>query len=456
MIAFLRKLFGLDPTPGKPARDAAFASLNRHAPVKEPAPGAPSRDENTPTTVMCREAVLDREQKVAGYQFLHHEGTRHRLHNRSRSIRHIYAEVLVRSLVQFSVDRLLGHRMAFLDVPDSFLGHPSLAELDGKRMVLVLEAHDDEGAPDEAQLREWIVALRQRGVRFGLMCDHLSPRLAPLLADADFLVFTQSEEDPGSLARRMNALHSANANAALLVRNLASHDEFNLVSKLSTRYFQGPFVTSREPWESHELGPNTARLADLLARLKRDAETQELAEALKHDGALSVRLLRYINSAAVGLPEKVTSFERALQLLGRDKLHRWLTLLMLSADNSSPRAAAVLESAMVRARMMELLGRQEPPEIRDGLFMTGLLSLIDVVLELPMGEAMVAFAPSPDITAAILDGEGRLADLLALARACEQSDPTALAAAAEHSGIDAEAASRCHFEALAWALEVSE
>jgi len=251
-------------------------------------------------------------------------------------------------------------------------------------------------------------------------------------------------------------MHSARPEAAILVRDLASHDDFNLVAKLGASVFQGRFVTARESWDQSELGPNTARLADLLARLRRDADTREIAEALKRDGALSVRLLRYINSAAVGLHEKVTSFERAVQLLGRAKLERWLMLLMLSADGNSPRSAAVLEGAMVRARMMELLGQNEAPAVRDELFMTGLLSLIDVVLEMPLERAMEAFDPAPPIRQAIMAGEGRLAELLALARACEEADAAALDDAAEQCGITPERAGLCHVEALAWALEMGE
>ena len=67
------------------------------------------------------------------------------------------------------------------------------------------------------------------------------------------------------------------------MRELSSFEEFHLCEKLGVTHFQGPFVTSREPWESHQLGPSTARLADLLARLKREADTRELAAVLRDE-----------------------------------------------------------------------------------------------------------------------------------------------------------------------------
>ncbi|MCB1888634.1 MAG: HDOD domain-containing protein [Rhodocyclaceae bacterium] len=450
MLKILKTLFGVQ----KPRADA-----RRRAAPADPPPGAvpdtPPPDADNPPPVLCREAVLDRRQALVGYQFTHHEGTRARSRDRGSAIRHVYAEVLVRSLSAFGVDRSLGRRLAFVDLPDTFLDHASLDEVAATNLVVLPQAHDD-AMPDAGALAARVAQLRARGMRFALASDHLARHHEPLLAHADFLVFRSTGDDPESLARHLHHMHAARPEAAILMRELASHDDFNLSAKLGASLFQGRFVTAREPWEQSELGPNSARLADLLARLRRDAETREIAEALKRDGALSVRLLRYINSAAVGLHEKVTSFERAVQLLGRARLERWLMLLMLSADGNSPRSAAVLEGAMVRARMMELLGQDEAPAVRDEHFMTGLLSLIDVVLEMPLDSAMAAFDPAPPIRQAIVDGEGRLADLLALARACEEADASALDEAAARCGLTPERAGLCHVEALAWALEMGE
>ncbi len=449
MLKILKTLFGAQ----KPRADA------RRDETPPPPPEPPGADVpaqgDAPPPVLCREAILDRRQSLVGYQFTHHEGTRARSRHRGVGIRHVYAEVLVRSLSAFGVDRGLGRRLAFIDLPDTFLGHASLDEVAASNLVVVPQAHEDAN-PDAGTLATRVAALKARGMRFALPSDHLARHHEPLLPHADFLVFQSAGDDPEALARHLHHMHAARPEAAILMRDLASHDDFNLSAKLGASLFQGRFVTAREPWTQSELGPNTARLADLLTRLRRDAETREIAEALKRDGALSVRLLRYINSAAVGLHEKVTSFERAVQLLGRAKLERWLMLLMLSADGNSPRSAAVLEGAMVRARMMELLGKDDPPALRDELFMTGLLSLIDVVMEMPIERAMEAFDPAPPIRQAIVEGKGRLADLLALSRACEEADADALDAAAERCGLTPERAGLCHIEALAWALEMSD
>jgi EAL and modified HD-GYP domain-containing signal transduction protein len=127
---------------------------------------------------------------------------------------------------------------------------------------------------------------------------------------------------------------------------------------------------------------------------------------------------------------------------------------MYGADTGSARSAAVLENALVRARLMELLGEGRSAPERDALFLVGLLSLVDVILQVPMEEAMASLATAPEIEAAVVRGEGPMADLLRVAIACERGSPDALAAAAEHCGIPPAVANRRHLDAFTWALEL--
>ncbi len=452
MFKLIKRLFGGAATPA--SGDKEFAALNRQAPIK-PSEGQTAADGAHPEGFVCRETVLGRDQRVAGYHFLLHQATRARLASRSRRIHHVYAEVLVRNLIKIDVGRLLGHRLAFFEVPDSFLEHEALTELPPENAVLTLVALPDPGGPTPAQVIEQVRALRTRGYRFAVNAMAPEAPGAYLLAEADFVIVRADQADPKRLRDFTEALARADSRRQWLARELPSHDEFRLCFNLGASYFQGPFITRREDWSGNSLGPNSARIADLLSRLRRDVDTREIAEVLKQDPALSLRLIRYINSASIGLREEITSIERALLQLGREKLYRWLSLLLYGADNRNPASSALLESALVRARMLELLGEEQPAATRDALFLVGLLSLVDAVLQVPMPVALAQLAASPEIEAAVARGEGDMAELLALAVACEGGDAQAVNAAAERCGVSAADASEAHVQALAWALEVT-
>ena len=446
------------PPPAVPATptqdDAGFRKLNRDAPLRAGQPAEALAGE--PATFLCREVIFGRNQRIAGYQFMLQEGARARIRHSTRRVHHLYAEVLVRSLASADIGELLGHRVAFIDVPDSFLADPSLARLPARNVVLVPTLHADPGAPEPDALRHTVEQLRQRGFRIGLLDPTVMTEFTHLLPQADFIVVQAGGLDARRGLQLSNIALEIAPNARLLIRELPSIEEFRFCYKLGATLFQGPFVTSREDWRERELPPNSARIGTLIARLRADASTHELADLLKQDAALSLRLLRYINSAANMLPQPASSIEHALTLLGRDKLYRWLILLICSAGSNGERGGAALEIALVRGRMMELLGATRPPADREALFLVGLLSLVDVILQVPMEKALAPLALGADIDAALRGNSGPLQPLLALAIACERSDGEHLRDAAERCAITPDQASDCHMQALSWAIQIQD
>ncbi|ENO87345.1 EAL and HDOD domain-containing protein [Thauera linaloolentis] len=436
-----------------------FEQLNRNAPLREAAAGeGQGEDGGAIATYLCREAVLGRDQRITGYQFMLHEGTRNRIRHSSRRVHHLYAEVLVRNLVSADIGRLLGHRVAFIDVPDSFLSHPCLADLPAQNIVLVPTPHAEDKGPQIEVLGETMARLRQAGFRFGLPDPMIISEFTPLLPLADAIILRAPTLDARRGLQLSRLLADAAPQARLLVRDLPSLEDFRFAFKMGASLFQGPFITSREDWAERDLGPNTARIATLIGRLRTDGDTREISALLKQDGALSLRLLRYVNSAASTHPEPIASIEHALAMLGHDRLYRWLVLLACSTDGSNGRAAAALETALVRARMMELLAEEQPLARRESLFLVGLLSLADVIMQVPLDKALAPLALAPEVTLALKKGEGPLSPLLELAMACERgnADREHLQQAAERCGVTPDRASHCHIQALLWAMDIQQ
>lgn len=437
----------------RPSEAEGFRRLDREAPLR--AASADDAEAAGSATFLCREAVLGRNQRIAGYQFMLRDGTHAHIRHHSRNIHHVYAEVLVRSLINADIGTLLGERLAFIDLPDSFLSHPSLAGLPARNMAIVPMALPDSGAPDAAALGTTVAALRARGLRLALPDPTVVTELAHLLPQAEFIIAHAERMDARRGLRLGNIALEVAHDARLLVRGLPSLDEFRFCYKLGASLFQGPFVTSREDWSDRQPGPGSARIGALIARLRADADSRELAGLLKQDAALSLRLLRYINSAANALPQPVSSIEHALAMLGRDRLQRWLILLACSGEHGEGRGSAALETALVRGRLMELLGGGRPEPERDALFLVGLLSLVDVIMQVPLERALAPLALSPEIEAA-LHGSGPYQALLALATACERGENDDVRNAAAACGISPERASACHMQALSWAMRIQD
>lgn len=440
------------------AEQREFQALNQLAPVKEtgatavPSPSAADATSAAARSVICREAVLNREQRIEGYEFLLRPEATGRIHGDSRRIRQVYDEVLVGGVLQFSITKLLGERRAFIGVLDTFLSNPLVDRLAGSTVALTIMPFGGEAAAEP--LIEQVQALKQKGCAIALEECFAGAHFDALAAYADYFMIRTMQHTPEMTKELAQQLRQRFPGAMLVAKELESFDDFELCRKLDFALFQGPFVTSREDWTGNQVGPQTLHVCDLLNRLRRDADTSELALILKQDAVLSYRLLRYINSAAAGLRQSITSIENALVLMGRQKIYRWLTLLLFGSVQDSPHAAALLEIALVRGRFMELVGEQFSAADRDALFVVGLFSMLDLVLRVSLPEALKPLSLPDAVSAALLCNEGPYAPLLDLAVACETLDQERIRAAAARCGVAASSVNAKHFEALAWAREM--
>src|ERR1700751_3504961 len=127
-----------------------------------------------------------------------------------------------------------------------------------------------------------------------------------------------------------------------------------------------------------------------------------LEKLVKQEASICYRLLRYLNSAAFGFRKEIHSVRHALSLLGERDLRRWVRLIAAVGAGQDKTSDLVL-SALVRGRFGELLAPKVPHGESD-LFLLGLLSLIDAMLEMPMAEVLEKIALD-HVTKAVLLGQ---------------------------------------------------
>ncbi|HEX5125320.1 MAG TPA: HDOD domain-containing protein, partial [Rhodocyclaceae bacterium] len=206
---------------------------------------------------------------------------------------------------------------------------------------------------------------------------------------------------------------------------------------------------------SKQLAPSHAQIVRLLNLVRNDADVKEIEAALKQDVTLSYKLLRYINSVGFGLMVEVQSFRHAVTILGMDKLNKWLSLLLVSASKD-PTAPAVMQAAITRGRMMELLGAQffDRSEI-DNLFITGAFSLLNVLIGTSIDAVLEQMNLPEPISDALLRGEGLYAPLLKLAVATEGFMVDDLRAQCDALGFSSEQVSSALINAVAFADSLS-
>jgi EAL and modified HD-GYP domain-containing signal transduction protein len=165
--------------------------------------------------------------------------------------------------------------------------------------------------------------------------------------------------------------------------------------------------------------PDVRVVLDLIHGVDRELPVARLEDVLKRDPTVAFRLMRYLNSPAFGLRVEINSFAHALMLLGYQRLKRWLAVLLASASKGTG-ARHLMFAAVRRGMVMEELGRsQGDAEMRGEMFICGVFSLLDRLLQQPF-EELLRNVPVPERVQQALRGDGGpYAPYLELLRAIE-------------------------------------
>ncbi len=181
-----------------------------------------------------------------------------------------------------------------------------------------------------------------------------------------------------------------------------------------------PFDDPLPPPSTKKSVPQDVQVVlELIAGVDREDPVNRLEAVLKKDPTLAFRLMRYLNSPAFGLTVEINSFGHALMMLGYQRLKRWLALLLASSAKGA-NARPLMFAAVRRGLLLEELGRDAvDAEMRGELFICGVFSLLDRLLQQPAAELFKSVPVPERVQQALLDETGPFHPYLELVRAIE-------------------------------------
>jgi len=283
------------------------------------------------------------------------------------------------------------------------------------------------------------------------ICLHFDPQAAQALSAGvqfRFIGFDAQQFQLGQLKLLTARTRTYGIGIAF---NVETSEQFRACLEAGITAAAGWFFTSPTGAPAKTLSPGQANIVRVLNLVRQNADIREIEAALKLDVAISYKLLRYINAAGFGLSCEIQSFRHAVNMLGYEKLNRWLSLLLGTASKD-PMAPALMHTALLRARLMEMLasGLVDKSEY-DNLFITGAFSLLDALLGVGMEQALEAMRLPEPICDALLSNGGRYQPFLDLAVASEADDGEAIADQAAMLGLTADQFNRAQLQALTFA-----
>ena len=445
------------PAPVTPVAPAAPAPVARPSSARQAAerplvaptftPDGLDRPSVFEDGILARKVIVDRAYLPVAYEFsLRPDSTRHGENE---------AALIVNLLARLGPDRLAASRQTWIRLTDTDLTLPALTRLSPERFVLAIGIVSRTTEDDDQRLQE-ALALRNKGFRLALADWADTPLHRAWLQVCQYVEVSLDSHNPMDVGEFPERLRGFAGGIELVATHVDSYEELEFCHRARYPLFRGAFLTNREHWPRQpKVNPERVRICQFLNQLHGGAELNEIAEQLRYSPELSYRLLRYINSPGVGLIIPVASVQQGLVVLGRDKTYRWLTVLLFSSGQGRSIDSALLEQALVRSRLMEILARERFNRTAlEELFTVGIFSLLDLLLKLPMSVALEPLKLPPTVHDALVNETGEYATWLQLAALAEGEDGMALRSTAEGLGVAMADLNAAQIEALRWVQEV--
>ena len=393
---------------------------------------------------VARQPIFDREEKVFGYELLFRDGLENAFTGDNDEASRA---TLDRSLLM-GLDVLCDGRRAFVNCTRDTLIKGLVTLLPSTITVVEIL----ESVPSDPDVIAACQSLKDAGYLIALD-DYVADDPREALAEIADIIKVEmqltTEEQRLALIKRFGPTR-----CRLLAEKIETHAEFVRARDQGFVYFQGYFFRRPEMMNTHDMPANRMNYLRMLQEVSRpDLDSGALEKLIKAEASVCYRLLRYLNSAIFGFKSEIHSVRHALSMLGERDVRRWVRLVAAVGAGQETTSDLVL-SALVRARFGELLSARVPHGDSD-LFLLGLLSLIDAMLEMPMEEVLEKLPLDHETKAVLLGQPSQLRPVYQLMLARESGEWAASAELSRSLHLDADDVAGFYWQAQQWAREVS-
>lgn len=394
---------------------------------------------------VARQPILTREEQVFGYELLFRDGVESYF---CADDPNAAARSTLNSTLLVGLDVLSDGKRAFVNCTREVLLKDYVTLLPSSQTVVeILETVEPDALVEAACMR-----LKEAGYLIALDDFAENDPRECLAQFADIIKVdlraTKSEQ------RRAMVKRYGPWKSRMLAEKVETREEFIESRDMGFLYFQGYFFRKPEIVTAHDIPVNRLNYVRMLQEVSRpELNAKEIEQLIKSEASLCYRLLRYLNSAVFGFSSEIHSVRHALSLLGEREVRRWIRLVA-TLGAGQERSSELVISALVRARFCELLS----PKISHGdsdLFLMGLLSLMDAILEIPIADVVSKIALDQETRAVLLGGASRLRPLYQLMLARESGEWEQTAGLAETLRLSESEVAEAYWQAMRWAREVS-
>ncbi|MBA6292597.1 HDOD domain-containing protein [Colwellia sp. MB3u-70] len=240
----------------------------------------------------------------------------------------------------------------------------------------------------------------------------------------------------------------------LLAEKVETYEEYNQALALGFVLFQGFFFAKPEMVKTKSLSPSQIAMAELLYETsKKELDLASITSVFERDVTLSYKLLRYTNSAIFKRCTDISTIKQALVILGSAELIRFLGL-MFAANINPDKPSELINAAMTRAKFCDLMASEIKSPLDNSIaFLTGLLSLIDAIVDEDLANILNKLPLAQQIKDTLLTRKGDMAALIILLEFIERAEWSKTNVVMVKLGLNKANVLKSYNQAITWADE---
>lgn len=398
---------------------------------------------------LARQPIFDSKQVVYAYEILYRSGATNTFDGIDGDQASI--SVMFNTFQIFGIDNLTNGKPVFINFTENLL-NGEIATLFPKEL-LVVEILENV-APKE-EIIENSKSLKDIGYKIALDDFVYSEEYEGLIELADIIkidFLNSSKEEIEKVSKDLKV-----RNIKLLAEKVETREEFEYAKELGFTLFQGYFFSKPEIVRSKKLQPVKSTALQLINEVnKEEIDFDKMDTIISRDLSITYNLLKIVNSGAFGFRYRIKSVRHALVALGEKEIKKWIYLVILS-DMGQNRPDELTRLSLIRARFAELFAlKTKFNNESEEMFLLGLFSLLNVMLNIPMEEVLDNIKASDKIRQALIDGSGETGTIYKMIIAYEKGNWDEVLLYANELEIDYKIVATCYMEALIWYREIVE
>jgi len=390
---------------------------------------------------------FDSEMAVHAYRMMTQDGDK--LMGAAEDFRSLGGELLAPALEfvrKIGTEPFAGGHDFFVGISkyQLLIGMPLSMKIPPDRLVCVIEK---DTLTDNAAYAK-LGILKRKGYRLAVEGFPRAISMETAVKVFDYVLLSCVSED---FAAEFKEIRQYIFKTRLVITDVPDTESYNKYAGARGVLLSGNFYSQPITKGVVEISPLKINALHLLAQINDDSfDLGSTAETIERDPALSISLLRFINMMNPDRSRKIDSIRNAVAILGQNEVRKWANVA-ISMGIGDDRPSEVTRLSLIRAKFAENLAPAFDMAVKSGsLFISGLFSLLDVILQMPMESAINEVAADSDIRAALVNKEGRISEVLSLIYAYERADWHNAAIVMVRNSIDISVLTQAFLDSLYW------